>query len=81
MPKKSKEEIPSVARVCDCWLDVGRCFCEEDAKHIRYSVIYKEAVRGRFEKLNEALQYGRVAFESKFSIYDNLEERTILDYE
>jgi hypothetical protein len=81
MPKKSKE-IPNVARICDCWLDVGRCFCDEDDKHRRFTVRDKNNdVRGRFENLNMALQFGRVDFQRQFIIYDELEERTIIDYE
>ena len=82
MPKKSKLKANEIARVCECWLDVGGCYCEPEDNHIRFSTRnLKGEVHGRFENVNDALKYGRSTFpKGKFSIYDELEDREILRY-
>jgi len=79
--KSNKIETP-VMRKCDCWLEIGTCFCDEDnPKTTRYSVLdLKGEVHSRWETPNEALQDGRKRLNGRFNIFDNLEKRTIISY-
>lgn len=79
--KKKKQEIKKIARECDCWLDIGRCYCEDDLTSVRYSVKdLKGEVHSRWETPNQALEDGRKHMGNKFEIYDNLEQKTLLKY-
>lgn len=82
MPKKKQIPTVSVARECDCWLDIGRCYCDLESKHTRFTVRNnKNEVVGRWEKLNDALTQGRNDFGANFFIYDELEDRKVIEYE
>lgn len=79
--RKKKPEPQKIARPCDCWLDIGRCYCEDNLTSIRYSVKdLKGQTHSRWETPNEALEDGRKHLGDEFEIYDNLEEKTLLKY-
>lgn len=79
--KKKEEEIP-VLRKCDCWLEIDTCYCGlEGYESVRYSVVdSKKNVHSRWETLNEAMEDGRKRMNGCFSIYDNLEKKTVISY-
>lgn len=81
--KKKKPEVVPVLRKCECWLEIGTCYCESDTySSIRFSVIdSKGEVHSRWETLQEALEDGRARLDGVFHIYDNLEKRIVLTYE
>jgi hypothetical protein len=85
MPKKSNKIENPVMRKCDCWLEIGTCFCDlnlEERQATRYSVLDLQGeVHSRWETINEALQDGRKRLNGKFNIFDNLEKRTVINYE
>lgn len=74
---KKKPEIVNVARECDCWLEIGVCFCTDSNR--RYTVHETDKIKGRFDNLNQAVEYGRSTFDT-FHIYDNKEQKIILKY-
>ena len=80
--KKKKPEPMPVMRKCDCWLEIGTCYCEMDKySSIRYSVLdSKGGVHSRWETLQEALDDGRARMDGIFVVYDNLEKRIALSY-
>lgn len=82
MQKKSNKIENTAIRKCDCWLEIGTCYCESDnPKATRYSVLDHEGeVNSRWETLNEALEDGRKRIGDNFTIFDNLEKRSILNY-
>lgn len=74
-----KKETPSKSRICDCWLDVGMCYCEIHSS-VRFSLRDKDGIpHGRYATLKEAMDIGRTKFQ-QFDIFDNIEEKILIEY-
>lgn len=84
MSKKKIVAHKPEMRKCDCWLDVGACWCEMDSiekSATRFSVTDLEGnTYSRWETLKEAMDYGRKRLKNDFRVYDNLEQRIIITY-
>ena len=79
--KKSNEIENAVARACDCWLKIETCYCSLDCKATRYSVKDKAGrTHSKWETINEALGDGRKRLSLGFTIFDNLEKKSIINY-
>ena len=84
MPKKKNVEEVPVRRECDCWLDIGYCFChlnEEELKSVRYSVWKKGDIHSRWATLKDALNDGRKRVKPPFKIFDHIEDKFVIEYE
>lgn len=78
---KKKEYPEPIARACNCWLDVETCYCDLENKSIRYSVRDNAGrTHSRWDTLNEAMKDGRKRVPSPFTVWDSLEQRTLIHY-
>lgn len=81
--KQSKVNTPEfyIRRACECWLEVGTCFCLLDNNSTRFSVRKHNEIHSRWETINEALEDGRKRVGKPFQIIDELTKKEIISYE